>query len=112
MSLRAPSRRLDTIEYGRSSFDPRVTPVGSKSARGEIVAHVFQLFDEWRTLPAKNLDLVVVVLEARGDHARRDGSRVVRGATGVRISPAIILYWLDIDTAPLGHRFTPWHASR
>ena len=72
-----------------------------------------------RVDPAKDDDvedlyLVVVGLEAGGDHAGAEAvRRVMRVTTGVRISRAIMLRWLDLDAiAPRARGFTPWHAAR
>lgn len=68
-----------------------------------------------RVDPAKDDDvedlyLVVVGLEAGGDHAAAEAvRRVMRRAGGARISRAIMLRWLDLDAKSRG--FTPWHAQ-
>ena len=68
-----------------------------------------------RVDPAKDEDvedlyLVVVGLEAGGDHAGAEAvRRVMRRSGGVRISRAIMLHWLDLDAKASG--FTPWHAG-
>ncbi len=71
-----------------------------------------------RVDPAKDDDvedlyLVVVGLEAGGDHAAAERvRRVMRRQGGVRISLAIMLRWLDLDAkASAVHGFTPWHAG-
>lgn len=70
-----------------------------------------------RVDPAKDDDLedlylVVVGLEAGGDHARADEVRaLMRGSGGVYSARAIMLRWLDIDAqGTRGRGFTPWHA--
>ena len=61
----------------------------------------------------EDLHLVVVGLEAGGDHAAAEGvRRVMRRPGAVRISRAIMLRWLDIDTKVPHTGFTPWHAGR
>ncbi len=71
-----------------------------------------------RVDPAKDGDvedlyLVVVGLEAGGDHRAADSVRVAMRRPGTaRISRAIMLRWLDIDARPEPSRgFTPWHAG-
>lgn len=71
-----------------------------------------------RVDPAKDDDvedlyLVVVGLEAGGDHAAAEGvRRVMRRQGGIRVSLAIMLRWLDLDArASAVHGFTPWHAG-
>jgi hypothetical protein len=68
-----------------------------------------------RVDPAKDDDvedlyLVVVGLEAGGDHPAAEAvRRVMRRAGGARVSRAIMLRWLDLDAKSRG--FTPWHAE-
>ena len=68
-----------------------------------------------RVDPAKDEDvedlyLVVVGLEAGGDHAGAEAvRRVMRRSGGLRISRSIMLHWLDLDAKAGG--FTPWHAG-
>ena len=71
-----------------------------------------------RVDPAKDDDvedlyLVVVGLEAGGDHAAAEAvRRLMRGPGAAHISRAIMLRWLDLDAKPPGtRRFTPWHAE-
>jgi tetratricopeptide (TPR) repeat protein len=71
-----------------------------------------------RVDPAKDDDvedlyLVVVGLEAGGDHVAADVVRtVMRRSPGVHIARAIMLRWLDLDAKGARARgFTPWHAS-
>jgi hypothetical protein len=65
--------------------------------------------------PAKDDDLedlylVVVGLEAGGDHAGAEAvRRVMRQPGRVGIARAIMLRWLDLDAK--SHGFSPWHAS-
>ena len=65
--------------------------------------------------PAKDDDiedlyLVVVGLEAGGDHAAAESVRAqMRRTPGVHIARAIMLRWIDLDAKNRG--FTPWHAS-
>jgi hypothetical protein len=57
----------------------------------------------------EDLYLVVVGLEAGGDHAAAEAvRRVMRRPGAPRISRAIMLRWLDLDAKKTG--FTPWHA--
>ena len=68
-----------------------------------------------RVDPAKDDDiedlyLVVVGLEAGGDHAGAEAvRRVMRRAEGVHLARAIMLRWLDLDEK--GRGFTPLHAT-
>jgi hypothetical protein len=72
-----------------------------------------------RVDPAKDEDvedlyLVVVGLEAGGDHTAAEAVRreMRRPGGGARISHAIMLRWLDLDAKWPGSRaFTPWHAG-
>ncbi len=61
----------------------------------------------------EDLYLVVVGLEAGGDHAAAEAvRRVMRKSAGVHIAHAIMLRWLDLDARPArGRGFTPWHAQ-
>ena len=65
--------------------------------------------------PAKDDDvedlyLVVVGLEAGGDHAAAEAvRRVMRRPAPVGVARAVMLRWLDLDAQQQG--FTPWHAS-
>jgi hypothetical protein len=61
----------------------------------------------------EDLYLVVVGLEAGGDHAGAEAVRaIMRRPSEPRISRAIMLRWLDIDAKwPDGGGFTPWHAT-
>jgi hypothetical protein len=65
--------------------------------------------------PAKDDDiedlyLVVVGLEAGGDHAAAESVRQqMRKTPGIHVARAIMLRWLDLDAKNRG--FTPWHAA-
>jgi hypothetical protein len=68
--------------------------------------------------PSKNDDiedlyLVVVGLEAGGDHAAAEAVRkVMRKSEGVHVARPIMLRWLEIDAkGAKGRGFTPWHAK-
>ncbi|HEY1691881.1 MAG TPA: hypothetical protein VGG39_06950 [Polyangiaceae bacterium] len=68
--------------------------------------------------PAKDDDvedlyLVVVGLEAGGDHAAAESVRaVMRKPGGPSLSRAIMVRWVDLDAkGPRGGGFTPWHAG-
>jgi hypothetical protein len=57
----------------------------------------------------EDLYLVVIGLEAGGDHAGAESvRRLMRRPAGPRISRAIMLRWLDLDAKKSG--FTPLHA--
>ena len=69
--------------------------------------------------PAKDDDvedlyLVVVGLEAGGDHAGAEAAkRIMRRPGGPGISRGIMLRWLDIDAKAAGAQgSTPWHPAR
>jgi hypothetical protein len=70
-----------------------------------------------RVDPAKDDDvedlyLVVVGLEAGGDHAGAEAvRRVMRGSSGIGVARTIMLRWLDIDAKAPPRGFTPWHAG-
>jgi len=65
--------------------------------------------------PAKDDDiedlyLVVVGLEAGGDHAGAEAVRqIMKKTPGIHSARAIMLRWIDLDAK--GRGFTPWHAS-
>jgi hypothetical protein len=61
----------------------------------------------------EDLYLVVVGLEAGGDHAGAEAvRRIMRRPSGIRVSRAIMLRWIDIDSKAANARgFTPWHAG-
>jgi hypothetical protein len=69
-----------------------------------------------RVDPEKNGDvedlyLVVVGLEAGGDHASAEAVRhIMRRPGPPRVSRAVMLRWLDLDAKKSG--FTPWHATQ
>jgi len=71
-----------------------------------------------RVDPAKDDDvedlyLVVVGLEAGGDHTAAEVvRRVMRRPGAAHLSRAIMLRWVELDAKPPGtRRFTPWHAE-
>ena len=71
-----------------------------------------------RVDPAKDDDvedlyLVVVGLEAGGDHAAAEAvRRVMRRPGTAHVARAIMLRWLDFDAkGPSAHGFTPWQAT-
>jgi hypothetical protein len=71
-----------------------------------------------RVDPAKDDDvedlyLVVVGLEAGGDHAAAEVvRRLMRRPGEPHLSRAIMLHWLELDAkAPQAGAFTPWHAG-
>jgi hypothetical protein len=70
-----------------------------------------------RVDPAKDDDiedlyLVVVGLEAGGDHTGAEAvRRVMRQPSGVHVARAIMLRWLDLDAKVPSRGFTPLHAT-
>jgi hypothetical protein len=69
-----------------------------------------------RVDPAKDDDvedlyLVVVGLEAGGDHAAAEEvRRIMRSSQGVYLARPIMLHWLDVDANPRTRESSPWHA--
>jgi hypothetical protein len=60
----------------------------------------------------EDLYLVVVGLEAGGDHAAADAvRRTMRDAPALRMSRAITVRWLDSDAKTPAQGFSPWHAG-
>jgi hypothetical protein len=79
--------------------------------RSEALAAAKQV-DPTKDDDVEDLYLVVVGLEAGGDHAAAEAvRRVMRRPGDVRISRAIMLRWLDIDARGPRAGFTPWHAG-
>jgi hypothetical protein len=58
----------------------------------------------------EDLYLVVVGLEAGGDHTGAEAVRRAMRRPGVGIARTIMLRWLDIDAKAPPRGFTPWHA--
>jgi hypothetical protein len=123
---RAGSAKRALIAYAQAALDeyrPRGFPesvavleayFAALDGRREAALSAARRVDPAKDDDVEDLYLVVVGLEAGGDHAGADAvRRVMRGSTGVHISRAIMLHWLDLDAAaPRGHGFTPWHAGR
>jgi hypothetical protein len=69
-----------------------------------------KLVDPAKDDDLEDLYLVVVGLEAGGDHAAAEAVRKgMRATQGVYLSRSIMLRWLDLDVR--GKGFTPWHAA-
>jgi hypothetical protein len=122
---RTGSVKQSLVEYAQAALD-EYRPRGFPDAVAVLEAY-FAALDGKRDAalaaarrvdPAKDDDvedlyLVVVGLEAGGDHAAAETvRRVMRRQGGVGISRAIMLRWLDLDAkgSPAGG-FTPWHAG-
>ena len=59
-----------------------------------------------------DLYLVVIGLEAGGDHAGGDRVRaLMRRPRPPSTARAVMLRWLDLDAQPASTAFTPWHAK-
>jgi hypothetical protein len=113
------------IEYAQAALDD-YRPIGFPDSVAILDAY-FAALDGKRDAalaaarrvdPAKDDDLedlylVVVGLEAGGDHAGAEAvRRVMRRPDGVHLGRAIMLRWLDLDArAPRAGGFTPWHAT-
>jgi hypothetical protein len=123
---RAGSAKRALIAYAQAALDeyrPRGFPesvavleayFAALDGRREAALAAARQIDPAKDDDVEDLYLVVVGLEAGGDHAGAEAvRRVMRGTAGVRISRAIMLRWLDLDaSAPRARGFTPWHAAR
>jgi len=119
---RAGSVKQALIQYAQAALD-EYRPAGFPESVAVLEAY-FAALDGRREAalaaarrvdPAKDDDvedlyLVVVGLEAGGDHAGAEAvRRVMRRPGGARVSRSIMLRWLDLDEK--GRGFTPWHAA-
>jgi hypothetical protein len=104
-------------DYRSKGFDDSVAVLDAYFAaldgRRDAALAAARRVDPEQDDDVEDLYLVVVGLEAGGDHA---GAEVVRKAmrapSGPRISQAIMLRWLELDAKwPKGGGFTPWHAA-
>lgn len=76
---------------------------------GEAAAVAAKKIDPTKDDDVEDLYLVVVGLEAGGDHASADAvRRIMRQPGPPTIARAIMLRWLDLDARKAG--FTPWQA--
>ena len=129
--MRAGSAKQALVLYAESAladYRARARPLGGYEDSIAILEAYFAALDgkrdealraAKRVDPAKDDDvedlyLVVVGLEAGGDHAAAEAARRVMRAPGRRagISRAIMLRWLVEDAKPAaGRAFTPWHPT-
>jgi len=123
---RAGSAREALVQYARAALDEYRARGGFADSVAVLEAYFAALDgkrDEAlaaarRIDPAKDDDvedlyLVVVGLEAGGDHAGAEAvRRVMRQPGSAHLARAIMLRWLDLDAkTPRGAGFTPRHAS-
>jgi hypothetical protein len=123
---RAGSAREALVQYARAALDEYRARGGFADSVAVLEAYFAALDgkrDEAlaaarRVDPAKDDDvedlyLVVVGLEAGGDHAGAEAvRRVMRQPGSAHLARAIMLRWLDLDAkTPRGAGFTPRHAS-
>lgn len=122
---RAGSVKQALVQYAQAAFDEYRTRGFPDSVA--VLEAYFAALDGKREAalaaakrvdPAKDDDiedlyLVVVGLEAGGDHAAAEAvRRVMRRPGGVYIARPIMLRWLDLDAhSPRTRGFTPWHAG-
>jgi len=104
-------------EYQASGFPDSVAVLEAYFAaldgKREVALAAAKRVDPTKDDDVEDLYLVVVGLEAGGDHkAAEDVRRVMRRSEGVHIARAIMLRWLDLDAkGPRARGFTPWHAG-
>jgi hypothetical protein len=127
---RAGSVRQALVRYAESALDDyrdRARQLGSNDDSIAVLEAYFAALDGRRgdalraaksVDPAKDDDLedlylVVIGLEAGGDHAAAEALRQrMRQPGGVYLARPIMLRWVDHDAkAPNDRTFTPWHPS-
>jgi hypothetical protein len=121
---RTGSVREGLIQYARAALDEYRTKGFSDSIA--VLEAYFAALDgrrdealaaAKRVDPAKDDDvedlyLVVVGLEAGGDHASAEAvRRAMRRTSRPSVARAIMLRWLDRDAKGAAGGFTPWHAA-
>ncbi len=81
--------------------------------KGEVARAAAQRVDPTKNDDVEDLYLVVVGLEAGGDHAAAEAVRkVMRKSEGVHVARPIMLRWLDLDAmGTKGRGFTPRRAK-
>jgi hypothetical protein len=122
---RSGSARAALVEYANAAladyrsrgFDDSVAVLDAYFAaldgRREAALAAARRVDPAKDDDVEDLYLVVVGLEAGGDHAGAEAVRkVMRQPSGPRISREIMLRWLELDAkGPKGGGFTPWRAA-
>ena len=122
---RTGSAKQALIQYARAALDdyrvrgfPDSVAVldayfAALDGKGDVALAAAKRVDPKKDDDVEDLYLVVVGLEAGGDHAAAENVRnVMRRQGGARISRAVMLRWLDLDSkAPRAGGFTPWHAG-
>jgi hypothetical protein len=123
---RTGSAKQALVEYARAALDEYRAKGGFPDSVAVLDAY-FAALDGKRDAalaaarrvdPAKDDDLedlylVVVGLEAGGDHKAAEAVRtVMHEPGGAHVARAVMLRWLDIDAkGPKARGFTPWHAG-
>jgi hypothetical protein len=123
---RAGSTKEALVQYARAALDEYRARGGFPDSVAVLEAYFAALdgkrdealaaarrVDPAKDDDAEDLYLVVVGLEAGGDHAAAEAvRRAMRRPGGPHIARAIMLRWLDLDAkAPRAHGFTPWRAA-
>jgi tetratricopeptide (TPR) repeat protein len=103
-------------EYKTRGFDDSVAVLEAYFAaldgKKEAALAAAKKVDPEKDEDLEDLYLVVIGLEAGGDHAAADRVRkVMRAPAEPRLSRAIMLRWLDADAKGASGGFTPWHAA-
>jgi hypothetical protein len=122
---RTGSAKQALVEYAQAALDD-YRPIGfpdsiaildayfaALDGRREAALAAARKVDPTKNDDVEDLYLVVVGLEAGGDHAGAEAvRRVMRRPSGVHIAHAIMLRWIDLDTKPAKARgFTPWSGA-
>jgi hypothetical protein len=122
---RTGSGKASLVQYAQSALDEYRTEgfpdsvaildayFAALDGRHEAALAAARRVDPAKDDDVEDLYLVVVGLEAGGDHAAAEAVRkVMRKLAGPRVSSAVMLRWLDLDAKPARRDgFTPWHAS-
>jgi hypothetical protein len=128
--MRAGSVKQGLVRYAEAALDDyraRARQLGTNEDSIAVLEAYFAALDGKRDAalaaakkvdPAKDDDvedlyLVVVGLEAGGDHAAAEAVRkVMRQPAGAHLARPIMLRWIDHDArTPRDKTFTPWHPS-
>ena len=105
---RTRARQLHTNEDSIAVLEAYFAALDGK---GDAALRAAKRVDPVEDGDLEDLYLVVVGLEAGGDHARAEAVRkLMRQPGDVHISRAVMLRWLDSDAKASGEKvFTPWH---